>query len=71
LNKLFGNVTIAQGGVLPNIHPILLPKTSSKEKTDVDDTEKPAKPIKEKSDKPKKERVPKEKATKVVASQDY
>ena len=26
LNKLLGNVTIAQGGVLPNIHPSLLPK---------------------------------------------
>ena len=26
LNKLFANVTIAQGGVLPNIHSVLLPK---------------------------------------------
>ncbi|CAM9222793.1 unnamed protein product [Choristocarpus tenellus] len=26
LNKLLGRVTIAQGGVLPNIHAILLPK---------------------------------------------
>ena len=26
LNKLFGSVTIAQGGVLPNIHSVLLPK---------------------------------------------
>ncbi|KAJ3221830.1 histone H2A [Clydaea vesicula] len=26
LNKLLGNVTIAQGGVLPNIHQVLLPK---------------------------------------------
>ena len=26
LNKLFGPVTIAQGGVLPNIHSVLLPK---------------------------------------------
>ena len=30
LNKLFGGVTIAQGGVLPNIHTVLLPKVSSK-----------------------------------------
>ena len=30
LNKLFGNVTIAQGGVLPNIHSVLLPKSSRK-----------------------------------------
>ena len=26
LNKLLGGVTIAQGGVLPNIHSVLLPK---------------------------------------------
>ena len=30
LNKLLGGVTIASGGVLPNIHAILLPKKSSK-----------------------------------------
>ena len=30
LNKLLGNVTIAQGGVLPNIHQNLLPKKSAK-----------------------------------------
>ncbi|KAI3647228.1 hypothetical protein MP228_007449 [Amoeboaphelidium protococcarum] len=28
LNKLLGDVTIAQGGVLPNIHTTLLPKKS-------------------------------------------
>ena len=28
LNKLLGNVTIASGGVLPNIHAVLLPKKS-------------------------------------------
>jgi histone H2A len=34
LNKLFGGVTIAQGGVLPNIHQVLIPKTKEKaEKT--------------------------------------
>ena len=32
LNKLLGRVTISQGGVLPNIHSVLLPKpTKSKE----------------------------------------
>ena len=31
LNKLLGNVTIAQGGVLPNIHAVLLPKKSESE----------------------------------------
>ncbi|MCL4163376.1 UNVERIFIED_CONTAM: hypothetical protein GTU68_051918 [Idotea baltica] len=30
LNKLLGGVTIAQGGVLPNIQAILLPKKSHK-----------------------------------------
>lgn len=28
LNKLLGDVTIAGGGVLPNIHSVLLPKKS-------------------------------------------
>ena len=32
LNKLFGGVTIAQGGVLPNIHSVLIPKSSKGEK---------------------------------------
>ena len=32
LNKLLGGVTIAAGGVLPNIHSVLLPKKSKKEK---------------------------------------
>ena len=32
LNKLLGGVTIASGGVLPNIHAVLLPK-KSKSKT--------------------------------------
>ena len=31
LNKLFGGVTIAQGGVLPNIHSVLIPKSTKKE----------------------------------------
>lgn len=30
LNKLLGHVTIAQGGVLPNIHQNLLPKKTNK-----------------------------------------
>ena len=32
LNKLLGSVTIASGGVLPNIHAVLLPKKSGKSK---------------------------------------
>jgi histone H2A len=31
LGKLLAGVTIAAGGVLPNIHSVLLPKKSSKE----------------------------------------
>jgi len=31
LNKLLSGVTIAQGGVLPNIHAVLLPKKTKKE----------------------------------------
>ena len=30
LNKLLSGVTIANGGVLPNIHAVLLPKTTVK-----------------------------------------
>jgi histone H2A len=30
LNKLFGHITIAQGGILPNIHQSLLPKQTKK-----------------------------------------
>ena len=30
LNKLLGSVTISQGGVLPNIHSVLLPKKTVK-----------------------------------------
>jgi histone H2A len=30
LSKLLGKVTIASGGVLPNIHAVLLPKKTSK-----------------------------------------
>ncbi|CAH1776824.1 unnamed protein product [Owenia fusiformis] len=30
LNRLFGNVTVSQGGVLPNIQAVLLPKRSKK-----------------------------------------
>ena len=31
LQKLLGNVTIAAGGVLPNIHAVLLPKAGATE----------------------------------------
>merc|ERR1711903_289346 len=34
LNKLMANTTIAEGGVLPNINPSLLPSKSKKSKTE-------------------------------------
>jgi histone H2A len=34
LSKLLGGVTIASGGVLPNIHSVLLPKTKGKKGKD-------------------------------------
>ena len=40
LNKLLGGVTIASGGVLPNIHSVLLPKdvvVGGKSKKDAQD----------------------------------
>jgi histone H2A len=46
LNKLLGDVTIAQGGVLPNIHAILLPKQKAAKAE--------GKPAKKASKKPKK-----------------
>jgi hypothetical protein len=53
LNKLLGNVTIASGGVLPNIHNVLLPKKSAAAGT-------PAKAPKEKKEKaPKEKKAPK------------
>jgi histone H2A len=62
LNKLFGGVTIASGGVLPNIHSVLLPKVSAKEP-------------KEKVEKPSGKKVVAKKtvakASKNSASQDY
>ena len=39
LNKLLGGVTIASGGVMPNIHSVLLPKKGA----DAGDDEKPKK----------------------------
>ena len=35
LSKLLGSVTIANGGVLPNIHSTLLPKKAGKDKGDI------------------------------------
>ncbi len=52
LNKLFGGVTIAQGGVLPNILSVLIPKSSSTGKTEEKEVKKPvAKKAAKKEDK--------------------
>jgi histone H2A len=56
LNKLMNGITIAQGGVLPNIHAKLIPKRSEKK----DGEPKPKKEKKSKGDKaPKAEKAPK------------
>ena len=62
LNKLFGGVTIAQGGVLPNIHSVLIPKSSKKEEGE----EKVAKKTTKASKSPKKATKSPKKATKTV-----
>ena len=62
LNKLFGGVTIAQGGVLPNIHSVLIPKSSKKEEGE----EKAAKKTTKASKSPKKATKSPKKATKTV-----
>ena len=58
LNKLFGGVTIASGGVLPNIHSVLAPKKKEEEEGAVSkkSTKSPSKNVKKesKSDKTKK-----------------
>ena len=48
LNKLLGKVTISQGGVLPNIHSVLIPAKSpkSEEKTAVAKSPKKEKKVK-------------------------
>ena len=46
LNKLLSGVTIAQGGVLPNINATLLPKKSDEPASSVPSSAKPAKAAK-------------------------
>eukprot|EP00466_Bigelowiella_natans_P020565 jgi/Bigna1/48254/estExt_Genewise1.C_240119 len=59
LNKLLGDVTIAAGGVLPNIHAVLLPKKKASSTV----TKKPKKKSSKKKGKKKGKRV--------AASQEY
>ena len=58
LNKLLGKVTIAQGGVLPNIHAVLLPKQTAKDASKAEATPKAAKAPKAEK-KPKATKAPK------------
>lgn len=51
LNKLLSGITIASGGVLPNIHSVLLPKKKPGEKEDIPKKKKIRK-------KPQKQKVP-------------
>jgi histone H2A len=46
LNKLLGGVTISQGGVLPNVHSVLLPKKSAKDTEEVNEKESKPKKVK-------------------------
>jgi hypothetical protein len=46
LNKLLGGVTIASGGVLPNIHAVLLPKKKAGEENKPGSVSSGAKPAK-------------------------
>lgn len=55
LGKLLAGVTIAYGGVLPNIHSVLLPKKSAAGTGGGDKPEKPAKEKKAKAEKAAKE----------------
>lgn len=65
LNKLLGNVTIAQGGVLPNIHSVLLPKKRVKGEDGTPKKKKKSKTKKIKKEKPdKKKKTPKKKTPK-------
>ena len=64
LNKLMGDVTIAAGGVLPNVHEVLLPKKKAKKETE----DKPKKTKKKAAGKKKK--VSK-KSKKASASQEF
>ena len=57
LNKLMGGITIAQGGVLPNIHASLLPKRAEKKEGAAPKAKKAAK-------KPKAGKAPKSKKSK-------
>ncbi len=54
LNKLLGDVTIASGGVLPNIHSTLLPKKSKEAK--VAAAGEAASPVKEKKSRTEKKK---------------
>lgn len=55
LGKLLAGVTIAYGGVLPNIHSVLLPKKSAAGTGGAEKPEKPVKEKKAKAEKPAKE----------------
>ena len=69
LNKLFGSATIAQGGVLPNIHAVLLPQKKAKKSRKSSGGKKKAKKSSKKAKKSSKKS--KKKSYKSSASQAY
>ncbi len=61
LNKLFDGITIAQGGVLPNIHSVLVPKAAAPKEPKADGPSKVE----------KKSKASASESAKTAASQDY
>mmetsp|Transcript_4343 Transcript_4343/g.4496 ORF Transcript_4343/g.4496 Transcript_4343/m.4496 type:complete len:169 (+) Transcript_4343:125-631(+) len=66
LNKLFTGVTIAQGGVLPNIHSVLVPKAAAPKESKADGHSKV-----EKVKVVKETKAAASESAKTAASQDY
>ena len=67
LNKLLGGVTIAAGGVLPNIHAVLLPKKGEEGHEEAVKASKP----KKSSGKKAAKKASKDESTQLSASQEY
>jgi len=64
LNKLLGGITIAQGGVLPNIQGVLLPKKKPGKEGEKEKKPKAKKSTSKKEKKPKEKKEKKEKKSK-------
>jgi histone H2A len=71
LNKLLGGVTIASGGVLPNIHAVLLPKKKAAKEGEAPKAPKAKTPKAAKAPKAKKSSKKAPKAVAGSGSQEY